>query len=152
MTNPSDIDRELLPCAHCGNDGCAEPLSFEHLSPISFRYAVVCGSCFSQGPSVRMNGRSYEECKAEAISAWSTRAQPEWRDISGYSQGVDGNYYPVAVIDDDAICPVLSMWGKVSHVPLYGWLNLSSFDGDGYDLLNPQPELYIPVPLPKTPS
>lgn len=40
-----------------------------------------------------------------------------------------------------------SSWGKVSHVPIYGWLNLHNGPED-VELLDPRPTHWMPLPEP----
>lgn len=51
------------------------------------------------------------------------------------------------VLVSDGTYVVVSVWGKVSHVPIYGWLDLYS-DVENIDLLSPHPTHWMPLPYP----
>lgn len=49
------------------------------------------------------------------------------------------------VTDGETVCQ--SFYGKVSHVPIFGWLNLFT-DADDVQLLDWQPTHWMPLPEP----
>lgn len=40
----------------------------------------------------------------------------------------------------------VTTWGKVSHVPIYGFLRVWGYDIEDVDLMDPQPVLWQPFP------
>jgi hypothetical protein len=42
----------------------------------------------------------------------------------------------------------ITTWGKVSHIPIYGWLRLVLSDPNDIDLMDPQPIKWQPLPPP----
>lgn len=44
--------------------------------------------------------------------------------------------------------PTISMWSKASHVPIYGWLDLSKADPEDMDLLRGAVTAWMPLAAP----
>lgn len=42
----------------------------------------------------------------------------------------------------------VTLWGKVSHVPIFGFLGVWGSDIEDVDLMNPQPTHWMPMPNP----
>lgn len=55
---------------------------------------------------------------------------------------------PIIVWDGEI--RTLTVWGKVSHVPIYGFLEVVGCDFNDTDLMGPQPTHWMPLPLPPT--
>jgi hypothetical protein len=45
----------------------------------------------------------------------------------------------------DGLPDCVSQWGKVSHIAIYGWLDMSSDDPEDVSLLRPQPTEWMPL-------
>lgn len=65
-----------------------------------------------------------------------------WQDIS--TAPTDGT--DILVWDGEV--RTLTCWGKVSHVPIYGWLDLVGCDMNDIDILQPPPTHWQPLPAP----
>ena len=57
---------------------------------------------------------------------------PRWRPVAEAAGGR-------VIVRGPGLPEQPSIWGKVSHVPIYGWLDLSGDDPEDVDLLRPQP-------------
>lgn len=42
----------------------------------------------------------------------------------------------------------MTLWGKVSHVPIFGFLDVWGCDAEDIDLMDPQPTHWMPLPDP----
>ena len=77
---------------------------------------------------------------------WLLAESESWRPIeTAPHDGTD-----VLVWNGDV--RTISMWGKVSHVPTYGWLDMVWADIEDADLLDPQPSYWMPLPEPPKPG
>ncbi len=63
-----------------------------------------------------------------------------WKDIETAPKGKH-------VLVWDGIGVSISFWGKVSHVPIYGWLWLYA-DCEDISLMDPKPTHWMPLPPP----
>jgi len=59
--------------------------------------------------------------------------QNDWHPIATAPQGEH------VMVRGPGLTECQSFWGKVSHVPIYGWLDFSKDDPEDVDRLKPQP-------------
>lgn len=79
MTNtPLHIERDLLPCPFCGGE--ASVIGIRDGRQVSCK-GQPRTPCFAKGPAVYHGPGGWEECEAEAITAWNQR-QP----LSGWQE------------------------------------------------------------------
>ncbi len=138
MTNPSDIDRELLPCPFCGCEAELMPWSGPS-------YTVECNS----GKKHFGITTHYFKIESNAVEAWNTRAQPEWRDISTAPK--DGTFVLTCM---PFACPSVSAWQTYFDISRFGKDPETFMTEDGFIMYWVEVE-YQPthwMPLPKAPS
>ena len=140
MTNPSDIDRELLLCPFCGSESKIRVTLVKNYEPHCGD--VLCLGFISLNP-IRITNRE------DAIDAWNTRAQPEWRDISTAPK--DGTFVLTCM---PFACPSVSAWQTYFDISRFGKDPETFMTEDGFIMYWVEVE-YQPthwMPLPKAPS
>lgn len=106
----------------------------------------IRASSFHYGPELVQQNTFDGDVMAEFSAVEYIRADlvPQWQPIETAPK--DGQ---VIIVWDGEAWEVTA-WGKVSHVPIYGFLQVLFRDVNDIDLLNPQPTHWMPLPNPPT--
>lgn len=92
------------------------------------------------GEGMKMDSRDWMRLAfAEAYKA----ALPQWIKASDVPKEWKDGKDRLVYVDE---CRSIAYWGKTAHVPLYGWMDPTTWNGDGCDLMDPQPEFVCLLP------